>query len=227
MMPSPQIAAALGAGLVTGLISVSISISLAALIFSGPLTPFLPLGLGMILLGGIVIRVIMMVASRLIVPLGTPLVEQLVLVAGASAAIQAAHPGISPERLFVAISGGVILITLLTGILLWSLGRFGAGAFLQRLPGSVVIGFVGVTGYLLIDGSSKLAFGLPAPALLSSNFDTVVSPKAAMVHSMAVFLLLGDRSGKGPLLIPLTLLGRISLFWVMAFVSGATMVSAS
>ena len=90
-----QLFSSLAAGGIAAVISISVSISMAALIFSGPLKPWLPVGLGAILVGGILMRVVMALRSRLQVPLGTPLVEQLLLIAAASATREVVAPPMS------------------------------------------------------------------------------------------------------------------------------------
>lgn len=62
----------LTAGLINAIIMISIEISFAALIFSGDLQPFLPRGIGILLLGTFFISIIVALTSSLVGMAGVP-----------------------------------------------------------------------------------------------------------------------------------------------------------
>lgn len=208
-----QLFSSLAAGGIAAVISISVSISMAALIFSGPLKPWLPVGLGAILVGGILMRVVMALRSRLQVPLGTPLVEQLLLIAAASAAMQGAFPDLAPDALMKTLMAGVVGVTLLTGGALVLLGTLKVGRWFAVLPSLTPAIFIAATGGLLIEGGLRLGFSETATAQLLEAHPALWPGLCSM--GLAVVLVAVTRLIDRPLALPIAVLA-------MLFISIAT-----
>ena len=89
----------LTAGLINAVIIISVEISLAALIFSGDLSQFLPRGIGIMLLGTVIVTIIIAVTSSLVNMVGVPQDTPAALMALMCAGVAATLKGQDPEAI--------------------------------------------------------------------------------------------------------------------------------
>ncbi len=157
----------LTAGFIAAIVSISIMISLAALIWSGPLHPFLGNGIGFLLFGAFVIGVIVAVTSSLpgvvAIPQDTPAAILALVAAGIAAAMKAAQP----QALYVTVVAATMVTSLLMAACFLLLGSFKASGFVRYIPYPVVGGFLAGTGFLLAKGAFGVMVDLPADACRS------------------------------------------------------------
>src|SRR5512140_1875468 len=103
----------LTAGVIAAIISISIMISLAALIWSGPLSQFLPGGIALMLFGAFAIGVVVSITSSLpsvvAIPQDTPAAILALVAAGIAAAMKSAQP----QALYVTVVAAIALTSLL------------------------------------------------------------------------------------------------------------------
>ncbi len=143
----------LAAGVLAFLLQVVLVVSFTALIFSGPLAPSLPYGIGLLVAGDAVLTAVVTLLSSYA---GSIAVEQDVpsaVLAVAATALLASLPRMtSPAQQFSTIVVMIAGTTLGTGLFLTLLGALKLGRLVRFLPYPVMGGFLAGTGYLLTMG---------------------------------------------------------------------------
>ena len=149
------------AGLVAAIVLIANIVSFAALIFPGPLAVGAPTAIWAMLVGSGLSG--MWIAWKTSLPpistgIDSPTGAVFVLLsASASSAVLAAGGSAAS-----AVQAALLMLsaaTLLTGALLFALGRARRGAMLRFVPRFVVAGFLVATGYLLISGGVRMTTG--------------------------------------------------------------------
>ncbi|UCH25390.1 MAG: SLC26A/SulP transporter family protein [Trueperaceae bacterium] len=140
-------------GLVAGFYVALFMFSYAAVIFTEDLAPFLPSGVGAMLVGSVVISIVMALRSSLpgviAVPQDNPTAISAVL---ALAIMQRMPDTASPADAFTTLLVGIGLTTLLTGVVFMIIGRFKLANLVRFIPYPVIGGFLAGTGWLLFQG---------------------------------------------------------------------------
>jgi SulP family sulfate permease len=180
------------AGSICGVVSVAFGLSFAALIFSGPLTPWLAYGIAASFIASSVAGLVVTIRSSLPFSIAGP--------DSSTSAVTAALVGAMAQHLAAAGASDRLLIACLiimpiscalTGLLLCGLGTAGAGRAIRFVPYPVVGGFLGATGILVMSGAceeladamafldeanaTKLAAGLGVAVLLFLSLRRVTS----------------------------------------------------
>jgi SulP family sulfate permease len=137
------------AGLIAAAISISLEISLAALIFSGDLTPFLAGGIGLMLFGAFVMGIVVALTTSLPGMIGFPQDTPAAILALVTASIAASLRGSAPESIYATVTAAIALTSVLTAVFFLLLGWFKASGFVRYIPYPVVGGFLAGTGWLL------------------------------------------------------------------------------
>ncbi len=149
------------AGLVNAFITISIVTSLAALIWSGPLSQFLPNGIGLMLFGSFVIGVVVSLASSVPGIVAIPQDTPAAILAVAAAGIAARMSGASLHSIYATVVAGIALTSLLMAAVFLLLGWFKASGFVRYIPYPVVGGFLAGTGFLLAKGAFSVMASMP------------------------------------------------------------------
>ena len=145
------------AGSIGGVLLVAYSLSYAALIFSGPLSPWLAYGVSASLVTGAVSAAIVAARSSLPFTIGGP--------DGSTSAVTAALAAAMADRLIAEGAGAHLLhpvliviglATAATGILLCTLGLTRAGRAIRFVPYPVIGGFLGATGWVMCVGAIRV-----------------------------------------------------------------------
>jgi SulP family sulfate permease len=135
--------------------------SFASLIFSGPLNGFVPIGIRMALTAAVVVGMLVSLTSSCPAVIAIPqdrIVPILALLAGA---IAAQMPTASTEEKGLAVISAVIMVTLITGLVLFGLGRLNLGNLIRYIPYPVIGGFLAGSGWLLVLGGLRVMTGHP------------------------------------------------------------------
>lgn len=184
------------AGLVAGLVTLTYSISYAALIFSGDLSPYLPLGISSALTGAIVLGTVVALTSSLPFVIAGPDGNAAALLALMAGNIAQTLTAINQEaKIGVTVWASIALSTVLMGLLLFLMGRLQLGRFIRFIPYPVLGGFLAGVGLLLTQGSftvmtgKSLTFG-NLPYLLNLSHLLLWIPGLALA---IVFLLILPR----------------------------------
>lgn len=213
------------AAVVMGLFQVLLGISLAALVFSGDLSPFIARGVGFALVGSIAAGVAVGLLSSLPGTFGGaqngPAAILAVVAANLVAALGATA---SDEARFATVVLAVSLTTLTTGVFLLALGHFRLGNLVRFLPYPVVGGFLAGTSWLLVVGAIGVMSGA-TPGYFGRT--ELFAPHSLMLWLpglvFAVVLLASVARSDHFLVVPGVIIGSIGLFFLVAFASGATM----
>ena len=143
------------AGAVSSLLSIAYCLSYAALIFSGPLAPWLSYGVAVAFLSSALGAAAVALKSSFPFGIGGPdtstsaVMATLVSVTAARL-VAAGNPHLLPATLIV-----MALATILTGAVLLLLGLTRAGRAIRFVPYSVIGGFLAATGTLMILGLAR------------------------------------------------------------------------
>jgi len=155
--PSAALARDVFAGSIGGVLSIAYGLSYAALIFSGPLAPWLAFGVSASLVTSAVSASVVAARSSLPFTIGGP--------DGSTSAVTAALAAAMAERLIASGAGAdllhpvlivIALATAATGILLCALGLTRAGRAIRFVPYPVIGGFLGATGWIMLVGAVRV-----------------------------------------------------------------------
>ena len=147
------------AGAVSSILSIAYCLSYAALIFSGPLSPWLSYGVAVAFLSSALGAAAVALRSSFPFGIGGPdtstsaVVATLVSVTAARLAA-ANNPHLLPATLIV-----MALATILTGAVMSLLGLTRAGRAIRFVPYPVIGGFLAATGALMILGACQVITG--------------------------------------------------------------------
>jgi SulP family sulfate permease len=149
---------AFGALLIASLCVAGV-ISFAAIVYSGPLTPFVGTGIGLALLGAAVMSAIggFFYSHR-----GTVCIPQditAIVLAVTTTGVAASWPAESAASLLPTIVAMVAVATVTAGVTTYVFGYFRLGFLARFLPYPVMGGFLAATGYLLLIGGIGMCIG--------------------------------------------------------------------
>ncbi len=219
----------LAAGLIAGVIAVTVSMAFAALIFTGPLTPFVFPGVGIMLLGSLVVGLIVGLTSSLpglVAGVQDSTVVVLALVAANIS--QTMLPDAPLENVFLTVSVTIALSTILTGVLFLLLGVFNLGNLIRYIPYPVIGGFLGGSGLLLVFGALALMVGAPVSALqLAPLVDPRLLGRWLPGLAFAIVLLIAVRRSEHPLTVPGVLAVGALVFFAALALMGVSVTEAT
>jgi len=216
-LPTTEIRHA-SAGAICALVSLVFTLSYAALIFSGPLTPWLSQGLAATFVTATVGATIMALRSSLGFSLASPDSSTCAVSAALAAALVghlvAAGAGahlLVPALVTLALSAG------LAGLLLCVLGLTHAGRMIRFVPYPVIGGFLGSTGWLITAGAVQVITGHPVTL---TGLDAFLAPTTAAQLAagvvVAAVLILAKPRFRGAFALPLELLAcTLALYAVL------------
>ena len=210
---------ALSVGLLIGIVDVVIASSLAALIFSGKLAPYLPAGIGITLMATATIMVVTALLSSLPGSVGAVQDTPAAILALAAAAIAARLRSAGPQTFLTVVLTMGISSAVAGGFFL-ALGSFRLGNLVRFVPYPVVGGFLAGTGWLLVKGGIGAATGTTLSLSTLSRFTTGEAVgKWVPALAFAVALLMLGRRYRHFLVIPGALLAGVALFYLALLVS--------
>ena len=210
------------AGLINTLISIVLAMALAAVIFTGSLSEYLPQGIGILLISTIVFAALSAMTASNPLLLHSPQDIPVVILALIAATV-ASSPDIRmpSDQLFQFVFIAIGVTSVLVGVFFFILGRFKLGRVVRFIPLPVIGGFLAGVGWLLV----KFALSMMTSLELSLDNMVMYFEDAALFHWVpglvfALVLLVANRYFKHYLLIPGMLLGGIILFYAVMFSQG-------
>ena len=213
---------------VVGILSILFYLSYAALIFSGPLAPWLAFGIAATFITGAIGGLAMSLYSSLPFAIGGPdgstsaVTAALVAALGAHMASRGAGGGLLTATL-VALA----LSSALTGLLLCGLGLARAGRAIRFVPYPVIGGFLGASGCLMLIGAAQVLTGnRPQLSEIGHFLDIDSAEKLLAGLAVAAFLLLGRAYWKTPFAMPAQLLASIFIFYIALLLLGVPLADA-
>lgn len=214
----------LTSGMVIGMLEVVLAIAFGALIYGGPLAPYLPLGAGYALAGAIISgTVIALLTSWRGFVGGNQDVPAAIMALMSASIIGLMPPEAAPEATFATVAAAVALTTLMTGLFFLSTGFFRLGGLARFLPYPVVGGFLAGTGWLLVTGALGLMADLPANlAQLPALFQSEILPRWLPGVLLAVVIMFVLERSSHFLILPGMLLLSFLLYFLFAWANGFT-----
>ncbi|MBL8578493.1 MAG: SLC26A/SulP transporter family protein [Mesorhizobium sp.] len=166
-------------GFLAGIDNIAASLAIASLLFAGPLSEGLGVGVGIVLVGGAILALV--VALRSALPNSIALVQESSIAILAAAIITATATLTGPADVRVATAVAVLGVSsLATGTMFWITGRLRLGGLARFMPYPVVAGFLAGSGWLLIDGAVVMMTG--------SGIDLSLIERASQPNIIFIFL---------------------------------------
>ena len=219
----------LTAGAIVGITDVSFEISLAVLIFSGALAPYVAYGIGFVLFGAFTILLIGALTSSIpgtmTIPQDTPAAILALIVTGVAGSMPAAA---TLDETFVTAVVAIIVTTLLAGLVFLLFGRFKLSGFARFIPYPVVGGFLAGTGWLIAKGGMSVMTDMPLtletfPLLFRT--DILVHWLPGVIFALVLLSVL--RRSSHSLVIPGMLALAIALFYIVLALTGISTTQAA
>lgn len=203
----------LTAGVISGVLMVIYSISIATLIFSGSLAPFLSVGIGLVFLTAIAATVIISFTNSLPSVISDPQDAPAIILAIMVSEIAAQFSNDVSAALPTIIMA-IAVTTCGVGGVYFLLGTFKLGNLVRFMPYPVIGGFLGGTGYLLAQG----AFNVMTDQFFSLTQLSRLLQPALLVRwlpglVLAVLLLVLLRRYNSPFIMPGVFAGFTSVFY--------------
>jgi SulP family sulfate permease len=216
------------AGLAGSVMSVAYGLSFAALIFSASLHTWLAYGIAATFITTAISAAF--VAARSSLPFAIAAPDGATAAVTATLAATVAQHLIDmgpPDDLLAPVMIVVALATLLTGILLFTLGLARAGGAIRFIPYPVIGGFLSATGWLMVSGAVRVItnHGLSF-STAGELFTPVTLGQLAAAGAVALALYLGVRRGGNPFLLPGIMLVAVILAHLAFALTGTNLSEA-
>ncbi len=220
LLPSAMI------GVIAGIDNIAAALAMGALIFTGPLSSGMGLGVGVILLGGALLA--LTVALLGVLPNSVALVQEttIAILAAAIVSMTVLSTGDAETKKSTAIAiMGASSLT--TGILFWLTGQFKLGGLVRFLPYPVVAGFLAGSGWLLIDGAAVMLTGHEIGFEFAKSLgDADILWRVAPSGLFAVGMLLALGRFTHPATVPLIMVAAAAGFYVALSAAGLSIETA-
>jgi len=206
---------------------ISTAISVGALVFSGPLAPFLSTGIGLFLWGTALGSVLVAAGSGFKAVIAGPRSAQAPILAAMAAAIVLTMEGQSGEAIVVTVVVAFLVTTILIGVVLFLLGWGKMGTLARYIPYPVMGGFFAGLGYLLVKGGIVVSVGPIASLEEPISFftwDAITHLAPAFLFAILLFTI--QRRISHWLLMPAYLSIILILFYAALFATGTTLEMA-
>ena len=196
-----------GGGLAASLLSLAYCFSYGAIIFSGPLEPFLSQGVASALITAAVTAIVVALASGFKFAVAGPDSNTTALLAAMMVILHPTMVAMPPELALVLGLAALASAALLTGVALFLLGWQRLGRLIRFIPFPVVAGFLASTGWLLLTGAVSMTIGAPLslkmlPSLMT--WQAFVMPGLTILWAAALWFM--SARWKHPLFLPLALI---------------------
>jgi SulP family sulfate permease len=162
----------LSAGFVAGLSALTSCFAYAALIFSGPLHPFLTEGIAASLMTCFACSLIVALTSRFRIAIAAPVANTSALLAVMFVLLAPALTELPPDRRLALAYAALFAATIASAVALLLVGFLRAGKFVRFFPYPVLAGFMGATGWLVLGGAIKMVTDVPIEFNSLSQFAT-------------------------------------------------------
>ena len=213
------------AGMVAALVTIAYCISFSALVFQGELRGGLAMGLWALLTGAAITGIIVAMTTTLppaeAGPDNPAIAVFSVLAVTVGGAITSAGGSIELAVRHALL--GMTLATVLTGAVLWGLGRFRLGALVRFVPFPVIGGFLAASGWLLVTGGVEVITGKDiTPATLASAIPLADLPKVAIAFAFAIGVLVVRQRTGNVFVLPAAFFGLALVMDIILAVAGAS-----
>ena len=147
----PENLAGIISGLINGIILIVIAMALSGLIFTGPLEPFLPQGIGILLFGFLAYSIFSILTASHPVNVNTPQDIPIAIIALITTSVMTTTgKSWDAEMSFQFVFVTMTLTSVMVGVFFLILGSLRLGKLVRFIPYPVVGGFLAGTGWLII-----------------------------------------------------------------------------
>jgi SulP family sulfate permease len=201
-----------------GITIIFACVSFAALIYSGTLQDYFPLGVKFILAGSIIVTIVTALFSSLPIAIALAQSDSMpvyaIMASTLATTFATQHLSVSP---FPTILFTICLATSLSGVIFLIVGYLKLGNLICFMPYPVIGGFLAGIGWLLFFGT----FSVLLPA-----FDHTLAYLFTPAHCLlwipaiayAIILLILSKKTQHPLLLPLCLIVGFIVFYVIVYI---------
>jgi SulP family sulfate permease len=213
--------------LVTAAFTVIACGSFAALIFTGPLAPFVSQGIWIGLFTALVVGLIVALVSSYPGAIAIPQDRVAPILALMATSLVARMGTAPPQEKCLAVMAAIGVVSLLTGLFLFLIGRLKMGNLIRYIPYPVIGGFLAGSGWLLVRGALRVMTGHAldfGTVLLYFHPDFLGQWLPGVIFGGLLFFVL--KRIRHPLVVPLMLLGAIGIFYFYLAVTGTSMADA-
>lgn len=201
--------------------------SFAALIFAGPLAPFVSQGIWIGLFTALVVGLVVALVSSYPGAIAIPQDRVVPILALMATSLVTRMGNAPPPEKCLAVMGAIGVVSLITGLFLFLIGRLKLGNLIRYIPYPVIGGFLAGSGWLLVHGALRvmtghaLSFGT-VPLFFHS--DSLVQWLPGVFFGALLFFVL--KRARHPLVVPLMLVGAIGVFYLFLAVTGTSPAEA-
>ena len=215
------------AGLVVAVFTIVASASYAALIFHGPLEPYMPNGIWMGLVTAVIVGLLVAVTSSCQGAIAIPQDRIAPILALLSTSLMAGMATSPPDQVFLVVIAAVTLVTLITGLFLYGLGWLKLGNLIRYIPYPVIGGFLAGSGWLLVSGALRVMTGRTLtlktlPALMEGSMLSQWLP--GVIFGLLLFAVL--KRSRHQLTMPTFLILGIAGFYMFMAFQGTSLAEA-
>ena len=224
---SARFPAALSTGLVIAVLMVVVQTSIAAIIFSGPLVPFVGQGTGAILFGAFAMCLIVALSGTYKGTISVPHFAPAAALFGVGGGVAASMTAAPEEAVFATMVVIIALSALTTALLFGLVGWFRLANLSRFMPYPLVGGFLGGLGWFLILSGVSITCGITLnwetfPELLESDMVWRWGPSLAF----ALALLVATKLRPHYLILPASVVLAVGLCHAVLFLFGISVEEA-
>ena len=224
---SARFPAALSTGLVIAVLMVVVQTSIAAVIFSGPLAPFVSQGTGSILFGAFAMCLIVALLGTYKGTISVPHFAPAAALFGVGGGVAASMTEAPQEAVFVTMVVIIALSALTTALLFGLVGWFRLANLSRFIPYPLMGGFLGGLGWFLIPSGVSIACGVALdwetlPDLLESDMAWRWGPSLAF----ALVLLVAIKLRPHYLILPASVVLAVGLCHAVLLLLGISVEEA-
>ena len=224
---SSRFPAALSTGLVIAVLMVVVQTSIAAIIFSGPLVPFVGQGTGAILFGAFAMCLIVALSGTYKGTISVPHFAPAAALFGVGGGVAASMTAAPEEAVFATMVVIIALSALTTALLFGLVGWFRLANLSRFMPYPLVGGFLGGLGWFLVLSGVSITCGITLnwetfPELFES--DTVWRWGPSLAFALA--LLVVTKLRPHYLILPASVVLAVALCHAVLFLFGISVEEA-
>lgn len=209
------------AAAILAVMNITTAISVGALVFSGPLSPFLSIGIGLFLIGTAVGGVLVAAGSGYKAIIAGPRSGQAPIVASLVAGIALTMDAQPIEAIVATSVTAILAASIFISCILFGLGWAKLGGLVRYIPYPVMGGFFAGLGFLLFKGGALVTLGSIATLEEPSSFLSAnVALHFAPALTFAILLFVLEQHIRHWSLMPIFIFTSIALFYIALFAAG-------
>ena len=197
----------LSAGFVSGIAALTNCFAYGALVFSGPLHPFLGQGIAASLTSCAIISLVMAARSQFPTAIVSPVAASSAVLANLMSSLAPAMQQLGADERLALAYAALFVTTVSTGLVLVAFGVYKATRFVRYIPYPVISGFMAATGWLIAAGAVNMGADVSLNAHTISRLQTREDILLLLLFGWTALLWALTSRVKHPLALPVALVG--------------------